>query len=380
MVTGVSAGLESFGVETKVISPEKEIYSPLGLEQTEVNYRNLGKKAVNWCWRNNFRPDWLWLHDWGGVWSAKQYLGKVSQKPKVIWTVHSPVGNNYGYEYGYENPGGTDKPIDWGDSFFNFSGLIKEGVKISDLVTTVSGSFARRLERHQLFSGAESVIGINNGINEEEWNPYQDRLVDYRLKRSWLEFKERNKVSLQRKFGLPEKEVPVFAFVSRMVPQKGLDLLLKVLPKFIEENDLQFVFVGSGKKKYCQEIEKLRNCFPEKIAAKLEADFELPHQVFAGADFLVLPSVAEPFGLVVAEAKKYGAVPIVHLVDGLQDQVKDGKNGFGFQKYQEERLAEKLYQALGSWSSEWRKKRLGDRTGIESWSEVAQKWLTVLYE
>jgi starch synthase len=167
--------------------------------------------------------------------------------------------------------------------------------------------------------------------------------------------------------------------VSRIVPQKGLELLLKILPKFVGRNDLQFIFVGDGKKKLLEEIKKLRDHFAKKIAARLKADFEFPHQVFAGADFLVLPSVAEPFGMVVAEAKKYGVVPIVHLVDGLKDQVKDGQNGFGFQKYQVNQLEEKLYQALRVWQREWQLKRLGDWTRLEDWFTVSRKWLEVLY-
>lgn len=380
MVAGITKGLGENGTKVKVVSPKNQIYSPLWQKKTEFNYYCLGNKAADWCQSQNWQPDWLWIQDWGGVWTAKSFLKKSVVKPKVVWTVHSPVGDSYGYEYDYEGKEGNDKPIDWGDSFFNFAGLIKEGIGISDLVTTVSESFARKLERHQLFAKADSVIGINNGISNEEWNPAADHLIGFQLRKSWPEFKDLNKRILQEKFGLPEKQAPVFAFVSRIVSQKGVELLLRILPKFISRNDLQFIFVGAGQKRLVQKIVRLGRRFPNKVGFKLEADFELPHQVFAGSDFLVLPSVTEPFGIVVAEAKKYGAVPIVHLVDGLKDQVKDGQNGFGFQKYQPNRLEEKLYQALKVWQTEWQLRRLGDWTGLEDWFTVSRKWLEVLYE
>jgi glycogen synthase len=379
MVAGITKGLGENGTQVKVISPKHQVYSPLWQKKTRLNYHCLGNRAANWVRSQNWQPDWLWVQDWGGVWAAESFFKKSRVKPKVVWTIHSPVGDNYGYEYGYEGQMEDDKPIDWGDSFFNFAGLIRKGIRISDLVTTVSESYARKLRCHQLFVEVKPVTGINNGIDDDEWNPYKDRLVGYQLKKSWLEFKAKNKQILQEKFGLPARPVPVFAFVSRIVPQKGLELLLKILPKFVGRNDLQFIFVGDGKKKLLEEIKKLRDHFAKKIAARLKADFEFPHQVFAGADFLVLPSVAEPFGMVVAEAKKYGVVPIVHLVDGLKDQVKDGQNGFGFQKYQVNQLEEKLYQALRVWQREWQLKRLGDWTRLEDWFTVSRKWLEVLY-
>jgi len=380
MVAGVAEELKKKGAEIKVVSPQKEIYFPLFQKKTEFSYRRLGVEGAELCLTSNWQPDWLWIHDWGGVWAAESFLRKLgTNKAKVLWTIHSPVGENYGYEYSYGQPGEGDL-INWGDSFFDFAGLVEKGIKMSHRITTVSPSFSRSLSRHKLFAGAKSIIGIANGVDAEEWNPRTDRLIDLKLKNSWLEFKKKNKQILQQKFALPEKEVPVFAFVSRIVPQKGMELLLKVLPKFVGQNDLQFVFVGAGQKNLVQKIFRLGQRFPDKIGLKLVADFDLPHQVFAGADFLVLPSVSEPFGIVVAEARKYGVIPIVHLVDGLKDQVKDGQNGFGFQKYQKEKLEEKLYQALGSWQSEWQKKRLGDWAGIESWQKVTRKWLEVFSE
>ena len=104
----------------------------------------------------------------------------------------------------------------------------------------------------------------------------------------------------------------------------------------------------------------------------------MPHQVYAGSDFIVLPSTSEPYGLVIAEAKRYGVVPIVHLVDGLKDQVADQVDGFGLKKYSKFELDEKLHQALVSWGSNWQKDHWGNERRVYSWNQAAGKWLELL--
>lgn len=381
MVTGAAEGLSHLEVDVRVISPNENIYQPLYKKETEENYRKLGLRARYFCQKNNWRPDVLWIHDWGGIWSGEQFV-KEAGTPQVIWTIHSPISDNYGYNYnsyGYFEEL-DDNPIDWGDSFFDFGGLIRKGVNLADKVTTVSKTFAKNLARHQLFESAKTIIGIDNGIDNKEWNAENDELIDFNLGNSWREFKKMNKIILQGNFGLPQIDVPVFTFVSRIVPQKGIKLLLKTLPEFLGKNDIQFIFVGNGNQRSLQYINRLKCLFPLKVGVKLESNFDLPHQVFAGADFLVLPSVSEPYGIVVAEAKKYGVIPIVHLIDGLKDQVTDQINGFGFQSYQQEKLEEKMYSALSSYKSEWQIDKWPNDKNVENWHQVSQKWLALMNE
>jgi len=379
MVAGVANGLEKQGVQVKIVSPDQNIYHPLWQKNTEEKYRFLSQRASQWCFNNDWQPDWVWAHDWGGVWAADEF--KKYCDCRILWTVHSPIADSYGYEYsyGYEQETEGD-PIDWGDSFFDFSALIEQGISLSSKLATVSPTFARRLKRSKLFAKAKKIAGISNGVDYQEWNPQKDKLIDFNLKNSWLEFKRRNKKALQQKLGLPQINVPVFCFVSRVVPQKGIELLTKVLPLFLANNQAQFVLVGAGRKKLERKIKKIASQFSGQMSVRLKSNFDLPHQVFAGSDFLVLPSVSEPFGIVVAEGRKYGTIPIVHLVDGLVDQIKDKQDGFGFKKYQGDLLLKKLYQALNSYQSEWQYRQLGNLGKVENWETVAENWLDFVNE
>lgn len=379
--SGLKKGLEENGVEVKLVASEKNIYTPLFKKETETNNRILGRRAAELCLTDNWQPDFVWGHDWGGVWSLDEF--KKFNKAKTVWTVHSPVQlngayGNYAYGYSYSN---ENESIDWGDSFFDFAKLIKQGICLSDKVTTVSNNFARTLRNNELFESVKKIEGINNGIDLAEWNPRNDRMIKSKLKYSWSDFRMENKRKVQEIMGLDVDEgVPMFIFVSRLVSQKGLDLLLEILPKFLANNKAQFVFLGGGNEKYLKTIKNLRTKFKGKLGARLEADFEMPHQLYAGADFLVLPSISEPFGLVVSEAKRYGVIPIVHAVDGLSDQVVDHKNGFSFNGYNKINLEGKLLEALKSYESEWQLK-LREKIGLEaiSWNKSSNEWLSCLY-
>ncbi len=361
-------GLKEAAVEVKMVTPDDNIYGPLSAKKTEKDNRTLGLTAVKLI-NNGFKADWVWVHDWGGIWSADE-VKKYLPNTKVVWTIHSPILLN-GYGYGGYN--GSDKPIDWGDSFFDFGGLIKQGVKVSNKISAVSTTFAKNITRNQLFEGVKIIDGINNGIDLDEWKISNNNSLSV--------FKAIYKRRLQTEMGLAVEDVPLFVFISRLVPQKGLEILIRVLPKFLAKNPAQFLLLGGGDKYWTNKIKRLERKFGDKLKAILTADFELPKELLKGVDYLVLPSVSEPFGLVVAEAKRMGAVPIVHLVDGLADQVVDGKNGLGFGKYGVNGLEEKLTEAVSRFKSEWQIKVATENIlEVDSYQKMTRRYLSWLYE
>lgn len=361
-------GLRESAVEVKVIAPNDNIYGPLSDSKTEKYNKDLGLAAVRLI-NSGFNPDWAWVHDWGGIWSAtelKKYLPNI----QVAWTVHSPILLN---GYGYGGYSGNDKPIDWGDSFFDFEGLIKQGINVADKISAVSKTFAKNVVRSELFEGAKNIKGINNGIDLDEWKINETGSLSV--------LKTINKRRLQNKVILPVADVLLFVFISRLAPQKGLEILIQVLPKFLAKNPVQFLILGAGNKYWTDKIKGLEKKFGDKLKAILTADFELPKEILLGADYLVLPSISEPFGLVVAEAKRMGVIPIVSLVDGLADQVVDGKSGLGFEKYGERYLEKKLAEAVDRYQSGWQRKVAVNNIGtVNSYQKMTREYLTWLYE
>lgn len=369
VIAGLSDGLSKNGIDIKIISPEKNIYFPINSEKSKRANKYLAKKAISFCRQNKWSPDFVWTHDWSGV-EVMENLPKTA-KTKFVWTIHSPVslGGQYSYNYGSYIGEMDDKPIDWGDSFFDFKKTIKRGCYLADNVTTVSRSYARYLNGLEIFKDTH-ITGIDNGIDK---NMYGSEVTS----NLWT-YKFEKKSQLQKTFGLAQVDVPVFAFVSRLVSQKGLDHLLKILPKFLANHDVNFIFLGDGDDKYKKIINFLKVKFPQKIGTKLVADFDTPKLIYFGSDFLVLPSLCEPYGLVVSEAKMYGTIPIVHLVDGLCDQVNNDKNGFGY--YHQSKLSQILNKAVASYHSQWyfnTQKNLKNEP--LSWQKVSQDWISYLY-
>lgn len=371
-VAGVVKTLKARKIIVELVVPQKSIYGPLNSRVVQKRFEQLGQKARDFCFEENFWPDIIWAHDWSGV----AVMEKFKSCPvKKIWTIHSPLSDGYYYDYSED----IDEPIDWSDDFFDFQSVVREGLNLADGVNTVSGCYAKdinsQLTTRNLVNS--KIMGIANGIDFDFWNPEKDNLLAFKLKDNhWSEFKKLNKIALQQAFSLPVVDWPLFCFVSRLAEQKGIDLFFEVLPKLLGRNSAQMVVVGQGRRKYHRFFEKLKREFPPKVGLELQADFDLPHQVFAGADFLILPSKAEPGGIVVQEAARYGCLPIVRLTGGLKDQVKDGVSGLGFGPFSAVRLEEKLHQASKLWPQEgvWRLREKA-REKVRSWNMIAGEYL-----
>lgn len=359
-VAGISRGLIINGWQAKVFvaPPGGPIYFPYWSTACRESSRNLAFKTLSWCQNNQWQPDWVWVNDFEGVYQA-EYWKRINQTTKILWTIHSPLNLAANYGYGYSD----NNPVGWSGDFFDFSAFIKSGVANADLITTVSASYARNLRQMALFQNTQ-IFGINNGINKQEWTSMVGKKI--------------SKFLIQARFGLPQKEVPLFAFVSRLVYQKGLTQLIKVLPKFLAKNDCQFIFVGDGNHIFKEKLMVLKSAFSARLGLHLQADFSLPHQVFAGVDYLVLPSISEPFGLVVAEARQAGVVPIVRAVDGLVDQVRDGVNGLSFSP---DSLLSKLNQAIKVWQTSWWQRVSSEGKNLaKDWQSVAKDYDQLLSE
>jgi len=234
--------------------------------------------------------------------------------------------------------------------------MLMQGIIHADLVNTVSPTYAKEIldpeawgKLSKVLKGKEGrVKGILNGIDYSVWDPGTDKSVNFQFSISnFQKGKRENKIALQKKLGLRVNEkTPLLAFVSRLAgKQKGLDILYEALIKLLPEEKFQFVLLGTGSKQW---EEKFRQLAKRETAFKAVICFDesLAHRIYAGADFILVPSKFEPCGLIQMIAMRYGTLPIVRKTGGLADTVKDGVNGFVFEDYSSKALVQCIEQVL----------------------------------
>jgi starch synthase len=218
--------------------------------------------------------------------------------------------------------------------------ILKGGIAFSDIVVTVSPTHARELctptggfgLQDTFIALGDRLQGILNGIDLKTWNPETDPHITANYTADDLAGKRRCKAALQHAYDLPaEAQVPIFGMSARLVEQKGLDLVLG--GTLLQSVNAQFIFLGSGERRYHEALANLAAAAPERVVAEFAFTDRQEHILLAGADMLLMPSLYEPCGLTQMRAQRYGAIPIVRAVGGLQDSVQDGLTGFLFDDY-----------------------------------------------
>lgn len=237
--------------------------------------------------------------------------------------------------------------------------VLGEGIIHATRVSTVSVSYAKEIandhnnsligpflkkreEDHTKKDG--EIVGILNGIDYDIWNPETDDLVFHKYGiNTWEIGKRDNKKDLLEKLGLSER--PTFCFVGRLASQKGLDILIKAIDG-LESLNINVIILGEGKLIIQENVLKLAQKYPSWVRAEPIYSEELAHQLYAGSDFIIIPSRYEPCGLIQMIAMKYGTLPIASDTGGLKDSILNGKNGFLFKKGKSVRLKKTIERAL----------------------------------
>ena len=292
--------------------------------------------------------------------------------------------------------------LDWsvftmeGAEFWNEFSYLKAGLAYSDYVTTVSPRYAVETLTPEFgygFEGAlqnigERYLGILNGIDTGAWNPETDPLLPAHFSSSDLQGKRECKRALLNLFQLPQGDDalarPVIAMVSRLVAQKGLDWMHQVSDELMAL-DATWVIVGSGEKKYEQMWQTLRDRHPSRVGVFFGFDEARAHLAEAGADLFLMPSVFEPCGLNQMYSLRYGTVPVVHAVGGLDDTIRTFRpnarhaNGFKFSGGSAEALVAALRQALRLYHSpnQWSRLMAEGMADDHSWDQAAGEYVKV---
>jgi starch synthase len=305
----------------------------------------------------DWQPDIIHCNDWQTA-LVPPLLDRHAVRPATIFTIH-----NLAYQglFDWKVFKKLKLPADFWSmeamEFHNQFSFIKGGLVFADWITTVSPTYAKEIQTSKYGYGLEGLIsyrkdnltGIVNGVDYSVWNPGRDILIPVQFTARSLTHKIENKQALQEHFKLPaDKTIPVFAVISRLVEQKGIDLILKIVPELVKQK-AQLIVLGSGDSKLETGIRDAVKKYPKQVAAHIGYDEALSHHIEAGADMFLMPSRFEPCGLNQIYSQRYGTVPIVRNTGGLADTVTDTSadtlesktaTGFSFNKAQGNSLAE----------------------------------------
>jgi 1,4-alpha-glucan branching enzyme len=275
--------------------------------------------------------------------------------------------------------------------------LLKAGVVLADKVNVVSEGYAREVcSDPDLGAGLEKVLsergadlwGILNGIDVREWNPASDPYLPRAYRLDDLEGKLECKRQLRQKVGLsPDRNgAPLVGMITRLVEQKGMDLICDALDQLLELG-VDLVVLGTGQPKYQEYLQAVARAHPDRVAAVLRFDNSLAHLIEAGADMFLMPSLYEPCGLNQMYSLRYGTVPVVRSTGGLADTVVDDDrtgsgNGFAFSPYRSDALVDALKRALQAYRSpeRWRKIVRAGMSADHSWPSSAGRYLDLYRE
>jgi starch synthase len=278
-------------------------------------------------------------------------------------------------------------------AFEGYASALKAGLSSSDMLSTVSARYGLEIQQPENGYGldwllrmrSKNLIGITNGVDYDVWNPEVDSELAAQYSYADMTGKMKCKEDLLRTFSLPvDLERPVLAIVTRLTGQKGIELLQQAAGEIIGTG-AYFIALGSGEERYESFLNQLRNAAPNQVGVYVGYSESLAHKIEAGADMFLMPSKFEPCGLNQMYSLKYGTVPIVRAVGGLDDTVHDYDrvsqtgNGFKFSEFSAQKLLEKIYEGLFAYAEPetWRRIQINGMTADNSWESAAKKYVSL---
>jgi starch synthase len=333
----------------------------------------------------NWQADIIHAHDWHTALAAyalllKRWDGQMTGISSVL-TLHNlpymgadvtDVLKSHGLPVAQ-----TDLP-DWARAL-----PLPLGLFSADRVVAVSPTYAQEILTPEFGCGLETflhrrkdtLLGILNGIDTASYNPATDPALPFQYTADNPSIREKNKIALQEKLGLPvDPLLPILAMVTRLDQQKGVDIVFNVLQK-LTDLPWQFILLGTGDLKLEEEARALQAAFPERIRIEARFDAALARQIYAGADTLLMPSRYEPCGLAQMIAMRYGCLPIVHATGGLSDTVTDAV-GFRFKSNTPRTLRAAIIKSLAAYSDRprWLSQQTAAMRADFSWAQSAKKY------
>lgn len=341
-------------------------------------------------------PDIVHLNDWHCGFAAvelasKRHFDMYWNRTRTVFSIH-----NMAYQGGFgmsELPslGFTSTLSRNAFSFNNYASAMKAGLEVSDTLSTVSKRYAQEIQTGENGYGLDwltrqrshRLIGITNGVDYEVWNPATDSELPAHFSIDDLSGKRECKRRLLEQFSLPiDLDKPIYASVTRLTSQKGVELIRQGAGDILA-TDSYFIALGSGEKDSERFLQNLRDHAPSRVGVYVGYNESLAHLIEAGADMFLMPSKFEPCGLNQMYSLRYGTVPIVRAVGGLDDTVQnwdavnESGNGFKFGPFRSDKLLEKIYEARFAYEDKqaWRKIQQNGMSIDNSWENAARNYV-----
>ena len=275
--------------------------------------------------------DTIHLNDWQSALVALLAKTKYHLTQKIVFTIH-----NLAFQGIFHKSAVNELELDWNECFksdrfeyFDQVNFLKAGIFYSDVLTTVSPTYASEIQTPSFGHTLDSVLitnnhklkGIINGISYDEFNPSNDKNIYKHFDKHNYHSKFKNKIKLSKELNFPEPHRPLFIFIGRFSDQKGMDLILQSL-HLLKDFEINVAILGSGDRYYNGVFTKLIDKY-SNIHIRVGYDESFARKLYAGADFLLMPSIFEPCGLNQMIMMRYGGIPIVAKTGGLKDTVID---------------------------------------------------------
>ncbi|MGL6106018.1 glycogen synthase GlgA [Romboutsia sp.] len=351
----------------------------------------------------DFYPDIIHMNDWHTgmipLTLKERYSSLEKYKDiKTVYTIH-----NLQYQGVFSNRILGDvlalpqHYLDRGDiEYYGGVSFMKSGIVFSDKVTTVSPTYTNEIQTEFYGEGLDGLLkseshklkGILNGIDYDINNPATDKDIFVRYDVNNIDKKTENKIRLQELLGLEKNpNIPLIGIVSRLVSQKGFDLISYIMPEIVREN-LQIVILGTGDHQYQSMFNYYNSFYPNKVSARITFDSAFAQQIYAASDMFLMPSLFEPCGIGQMLAMRYGTLPIVRETGGLKDTVNPYNkytgegNGFSFENYNAHDMLYCIQRGVELYKDQnvWRKLVTNAMNTDSSWKKSAQDYINVYEE
>ena len=393
-------GMPFYFIDNEYYFGRDEVY---GFEDDGERFSFFCKVVINAIQHLDFTPDIIHCNDWhcGMICPMLDEYGSKNvefSRIKTIFTIHNLRYKGVFPMELLEDVLGLDMEYFY-EGDFNFYGdlsFMKAGINYSDLITTVSKTYAKEIQTKFFGEGLDELLklksrklrGVINGIDYDLYNPKRDNYIYSTYDLNSLKKKKKNKTNLQQELNLKKDAyTPMIGIVTRLVDIKGISLIVERFDELLSE-DLQIVVLGTGDENLESKLKDFEKKYPHKLSVNIAFDEALAHKIYAASDMFLMPSLFEPCGLSQLIAMRYGTIPIVRETGGLKDTVnsfnectREG-NGFSFTEFDSNYMLCSIKKAIRLYKEKsiWKKIIKNAMSGDYSWEISANEYTDIYKE